>query len=121
MYIDRYPYLQVCELGGKIARLPEGVHVIAMDRPNDPPVMALGGRLDPPDHDHIPNLGASFVVVSKRGPGRDTRVLYVDLVHEKVKGRRYLYAIAPATVAADAVTSPIQLIMLLICLAGACA
>jgi hypothetical protein len=108
--VNRFFLSFVCDLEEYIEGLPPGLQVIALA----PQSRQIGGRLDPPEVDHFPRVDGSFVIVVRDSTEEGTRVLYVPFVHEKQKYHRYLYPLTPLTVAADVVTSPIQLICLII-------
>jgi hypothetical protein len=119
--IESLPYQFVCDYEERFRTAPEGVQVLAMQAPLEQPHMYLGGRpwWEPPDDDHLPPVGASIILISRSGCEGTTKVLYLDVVHEKEKGKRYLYAITPVTAAVDVVTFPIQLVLGIACATGA--
>jgi len=112
--VEQVAVNDVCLLEWYVANRPPGISLISFT-----PRQEYGGRLDPPDIDHYPPLGEAFVVVNKGSADADTRVLYVPYIHERQNRRRYLYPLTPLTAAADVVTSPIQLVFLLLFLSGA--
>ena len=118
--LDRLSYRYVCDVFKNSDKLPEGIHAFALDPPTVKLKMWLGGSSGPPDTDHLPPVGASFVVIIKGKGANEIRGLFVDFLHTKITSRKGLYLLTPVTVAADAVTFPIQLIVFLICLASGC-
>ena len=117
--VDR-PIVQIsCKdlwcLAEHFEKLSDGISIIALDTKKRS--VTFNARFhEPPDMEQYDSLGVTLVIVSKKAD-MPIRAISIPYLHEYSERRRSWYALTPFSIATDIITSPIQLVFVLIFLA----